>query len=102
MVLYGIKENTQDIDISVSDKYYNYLLDNYNCTFERINEFGEEVYFIDNIINFSRTYYTNEKEYINNLPVQTIDELIKLKMYLNRDKDKIDIERIKKYMGDKE
>ena len=100
MVLYGIKETTSDIDISVTDEYYNYLLNNYNCTFERINEFGEKVYFIDNIINFSRTYYSDNKNYIDDLPVQSIDELIKLKEYLNRDKDKKDIERIKKYKGD--
>ena len=100
MVLYGIKEITSDIDISVTDEYYNYLINNYDCTFERINEFGEKVYFIDNIINFSRSYYTKKKEYINDIPVQNLDELIKLKEYLNRDKDKIDIERIRKYKGD--
>lgn len=100
MVLYGIKETTSDIDISVTDEYYNYLINNYDCTFERINEFGEKVYFIDNIINFSRSYYTKKKEYINDIPVQNLDELIKLKEYLNRDKDKIDIERIRKYKGD--
>lgn len=101
MVLYGIKPTTHDIDISVSNKLYNYLLNNQDCTFERINEFGEKVYFIDDIINFSRTYYSNNKNFINNIPVQTIEELIKLKQYLNRDKDKIDIEKIKKYKGDK-
>ena len=100
MVLYGIKEITNDIDISVTDKYYNYLLNNYDCIFERINEFGEKVYFIDNIINFSRTYYSDNKNYIDYIPVQAIDELIELKKYLNRDKDKIDIEKIMKYKGD--
>ena len=38
MVLLGIKDTTKDIDIAVSDDYYEYLLKNYNCKFERINE----------------------------------------------------------------
>ena len=99
MVLYGIKDTTSDIDIAVSDKYYNYLLNKYRCTFDRINEYNEKVYFIDNIINFARTYYPNNKEYINDIPVQSIEKLLELKQYLNRDKDKIDIEKIKKYKG---
>ena len=99
MVLYGIKDTTSDIDIAVSDKYYNYLLNKYRCTFDRINEYNEKVYFIDNIINFARTYYTNNKEYKNDIPVQSIEKLLELKQYLNRDKDKIDIEKIKKYKG---
>ena len=81
MVLYGIKEKTGDIDISVSADYYDYLLKNYDCTFERINEFGEKVYFIDNVINFGNTYYSDNKNIIENIPVQTIDELNKLKKY---------------------
>ena len=99
MVLYGIKDTTSDIDIAVSDEYYDYLLSNYNCTFERINEYNEKVYFIDNIINFSRTYYNEKKEYISNIPVQSIEKILELKQHLNRDKDKIDIEKIKKYKG---
>ena len=99
MVLYGIKDTTSDIDIAVSDDYYSYLLSNYKCTFERVNEYDEKVYFIDNIINFSRTYYQENKDYINNIPLQSIEKLLELKQYLNRDKDKIDIEKIKKYKG---
>lgn len=35
MVLHGIKEYTRDIDIFVTWDYYKYLLDNYDCIFER-------------------------------------------------------------------
>ena len=94
MVLYGIKDTTSDIDIAVSDDYYDYLINNYKCTFERVNEYNEKVYFIDNIINFSRTYYQENNNYINNIPVQSIEKLLKLKQHLNRYKDKIDIEKI--------
>ena len=97
MVLYGIKDFTSDIDISVTKEYYNKLLREHNCSFERINEYGEKIYFIDNIINFGTAYYTNHINYIDDIPVTDLDELIKLKKFLNRDKDKIDIEKIKKF-----
>ncbi|MBR1413135.1 MAG: hypothetical protein IJ574_00495 [Bacilli bacterium] len=97
MVLYGIKESTKDIDIAVTKEYYQYLLNNYNCTYERTNELGNKVYFIDDIINFGIDYYT-DYEIINNIQVQTIDEIIKLKKELNRPKDIKDIKLIEKKM----
>ena len=60
MVLLGIKESTSDIDISVTKDYYDYLLENYNCTFEKVNEYNNKVYFIDNIINFGFDYYKHK------------------------------------------
>ena len=39
MVFLGIKEKINDIDISVTEDYYEYLLNNYNCTFEKVNEY---------------------------------------------------------------
>ena len=98
MVLLGIKDKTSDIDISVTEKYNDYLLNNYNCTFERINEYNKQAYFIDNIINFSTTYYTDNKVFVDNIPVQAPEEILDLKKKLNREKDKIDIEKIEKYM----
>lgn len=97
MVLYGIKETTSDIDISVTKEYYNKLLKQFNCEFERINEFGEKIYYIDNIINFGNTYYTEDKIYIDSIPVTSIEELIKLKKYLNREKDISELKKIYKF-----
>ena len=95
MVLYGYKKYTTDIDIAVSKKYYNYLLKKYSCVFERINEYGEKIYFIDNIINFGNTYYSSPYEIIDGLRVQTRNDLITLKENLNRKKDIEEINKIK-------
>lgn len=100
MVLLGIKESTGDIDISVTEEFNDYLLNNYNCIFERINEYNTAAYFIDDIINFSTTYYTENKIFIDNIPVQAPEEILSLKKNLNREKDKIDVERIESYMRD--
>lgn len=98
MVLLGIKEKANDIDISVTYEYNDYLLNNYKCEFEKINEYNASVYFINNIINFSTTYYTLNKVFVDGIPVQIPEEILALKKKLNRQKDKKDIERIEKYM----
>ena len=100
MVLLGIKEKTNDIDIAVKKEYMEYLLNNYNCTFEKINTYNEKVYFIDDIINFSTSYYKKNHTLIDNIPVQEIKDIVELKLYLNRDKDKKDIKLIKEFINE--
>lgn len=95
MVLYGFKEWTRDIDITVSKDYYVELLSNYKCSFERVNSEGECIFFIDNMLNFGHSYYHKEHEMIEGIPVQTKENLIALKKMLNREKDKIELEMIK-------
>ena len=102
MVLLGIKDTTKDIDIAVSDDYYEYLLKNYNCKFERINEYGKKVYFIHDIINFSSTYYKNNRLIIEEIPIQTANDILELKLFLKREKDYKDIELIKEYINEQE
>ncbi len=100
MVLLGIKEHTSDIDIAVTPDYYNYLINNYNCIFERINEFNNKCYIIDDVINFGIDYYSENKNIINDIPIQTKGDLIKLKEFLNREKDIIDIKKIKEFYNE--
>ena len=101
MVLLGIKEETSDIDIAVTKDYYNYLLDNYNTIFDRYNVFNNKCYIIDDIINFGVDYFDDERIIINNIPVQVPQQILDLKIYLNRKKDISDIEKIKKYIEEK-
>ncbi|MGM9877697.1 MAG: hypothetical protein ACI33S_03515 [Bacilli bacterium] len=95
MVLYGFKEKTSDIDISVSKDYYNKLFDDFNPTLEKTFKDKCDAYMIDDIINFSTNYYSENYTQIGKYKVQTVKELIELKEKLNRDKDKIDLELIK-------
>ena len=102
MILKDIKNETSDIDIAVTSKYNDILLNNYNCKLEKeIKDNGKlyKSYMIDDIINFS-THYYNEYEYeeIDGYKIQKPEEVLKLKTKLNRDKDQKDIELIKKYL----
>ena len=95
MVLQDVKEYTSDIDIAVSQEYFKYLLSNYECVFERVNEYGMEVYFTYDFINFSTAYYDSEYTLVNGIKVQSIESIIELKSKLNREKDKNDIKLLK-------
>ena len=98
MVLQDIKESTSDIDITVNKETNDYLLEKYDCKFEKtVND--NKIYFIDNIINFS-THYYYEIDFIekDDLKLQTIKSILELKTNLNRDKDKKDIMILKKHL----
>ena len=95
MVLNNIKKETKDIDISVEKDYEKELLKNYKCELEREimdNNKKYKAYMIDDIINFSTHYYGEYKtKKIEGYNVQRIEEILKLKQRLNREKDKKDI-----------
>lgn len=92
LVLQDVKSNTHDIDIAVSEKLFNELLQKYNCRYEKTNPNGTKVYMIDDALNFSTNYYeTIETTKSNGYNIQTLESIKKLKKELNRPKDKYDI-----------
>lgn len=99
LVLQDIKEYTSDIDIAVSLDLYNKILSNFDCCFEK-NVNGYDVWFINNILNFSNHYY-DDCEYINlfDYKLQSLDSILKLKKKLNKEKDKNDINSILSKIG---
>ena len=99
MVLYGFKDDTRDIDISCSERYTNKLLESYDCELEYEYSDGSKAYMIDDIINFGSNYYSNERDYIEGIPVQRVEDIIKLKKKLNREKDLKDLEAIYNHLN---
>ena len=84
-----LKDNTHDIDIAVSDDLYEYLLSHYKCDFElRID--GYDIWFIDNIINFSRHFYGEVEYFINEdgYRVQTEESATKIRKMMYTMKNK--------------
>lgn len=98
LVLRGIKDEAKDIDITVSPKLKEYLLQNYDCKLKSNQDI--EVYNIDNTIDFS-TYNYGKINYdlIDNLKVQNLNEIIAFKKKLNRSKDIEDIRLINNYLN---
>lgn len=103
LVLHGVKEETKDIDISVTEDYYKYLEKNYECELERYDDKNDvNIYYIDDIINFSTNYYSDSEDdfvIINGVKVQSIPAIIKLKETLNREKDIKDLKLIDKFLN---
>ena len=99
MVAHGIKDTTRDIDISVSKKLYDELLNNYNCNLEWHDDKNNvDIYYIDDVINFSTNFYNKETEIIDGIRFQTLDSIINMKKEFNRVKDIEDIKKINAYL----
>lgn len=88
LVLQNFSNQTHDIDIWVSKDYYEHLLSNFNCKFDRINEFGNKAFMIDDVINFGFDFCPNNYVYINGYKVASLRDCYNVKKFLNRDKDK--------------
>lgn len=88
LVLQNSSNQTHDIDIWVSKDYYEHLLSNFNCEFDRINEFENKAFMIDDVINFSFDFCTKNYVYINGYKVASLRDCYNVKKLLNRDKDK--------------
>ena len=95
LVLLGIEPLAHDIDISCESDYLEYLLNNYECEFERTNEFGENAYMIDNIINFGVSFKPRKIEIVEGIKCASLKDTLELKKFLNREKDKKIIEKLK-------
>lgn len=100
MVLQGIKEQTSDIDITVDKEYYNYLSDKFKCTIEKVVE-GEEILYIDDVINFATNLADSEWELCEGYKIQTAQSIKALKQKLGREKDKKDIALIDEFLSKK-
>ena len=98
MVLYGLKEYTEKLEISIAKDYYLKLLEKTNCQFEKINEFGDLLWSIDDTIHFTPTSYRKEKTYIEGIP--TIPQEIILQSFTpfsadTNQRNQIDLRRSK-------
>ena len=99
LVLLEQEKAAKDIDIWCYNDYYDYLLSNYDCKFERTNEFGEKAYLIDNIINFGVSFKPKNVEIIEGIQCSSLRDVLELKKFLNRDKDKYIISKLEKYLN---
>ena len=88
LVLQNFSNQTHDIDIWVSKDYYEHLLSNFICEFDRINEFENKAFMIDDVINFSFDFCPKNYVYINGYKVASLRDCYNVKKFLNRDKDK--------------
>lgn len=101
LVLLGIKDKAGDIDLAVSKDLYNQLLNDYECQCSSkyvIDGQVFNVYSFDNF-DFGLNYFDRDNiEFVDGIPVQNIEAILKFKQGLSREKDLKDIKLIEEYM----
>ena len=97
LVLRGIKEEANDLDLCISAELFNQIKDKFNLTDERKNECG--FYKINDnleiVVDKKEDFKMEIGEKYNLENLQTI---LDFKIKRNKPKDKDDIENIKKYL----
>ena len=97
MVLYGIREQTHDIDMGCTPKMADILeSEGYSYT---LSESGNRKFKIGENIEVFENWIRDTIDVVDNVPVISIKGLIEMKQEIGRDKDKKDIELIKKYLS---
>ena len=100
MVLYGIREQTSDIDIGCTTSMAN-RLEQAGYSY-KITESGNRWFKFDNTIEVFENWLNDTVTVVDGIPVITVQGLIEMKQELGRRKDLEDIKLIQDYYGTEE
>lgn len=96
LLLYGIKEETEDIDIKLLPDYFDELNEIFN--FKKSPKY-DYLYELGDDIELARLPFSKEDVYIvENHPVESLKKQLEWMEKNKREKDKEKIEKIKKYL----
>lgn len=98
MVIYGLRDNTGDIDLGCSSKMADSLEKTYSVS---LCSDGSRRIVIDKDIEIFENWIFDKVNIVSNVPVISLKGLRKLKENLNRDKDIKDIQLIDEYLHTK-
>ena len=99
MVIYGIREQTHDIDMGCMSKMADQLeADGYPFS---LTESGNRTFKIGENIEVFENWIKDTINVVDDVPVISIKGLVLMKQEIGRDKDKKDIALIKEYLGTK-
>ena len=97
MLLYGLREVANDLDLCVSNELFEQLKEKYNLHESDKNEYG--FYHISQNIEIVPNSKENFKmEYKNGYPVESLKTVLAFKEKRNAPKDQKNIENIRKYL----
>lgn len=96
LVLQDVIENTEDIDISCSKKYYNTI----NWKIKK-GAFGTNIKYQDVFEIGNNLYYPNDTITINGISCLNLQKCLEIKESLNREKDKKIIQELKEILHNK-
>jgi len=100
MLILGLRDKTSDIDIKVTLDYFEELQSRF--TFKKSPKY-DYLYELSDEVEVAVQDFTKESiEYVDGYPINKIENELAWKIKNNREKDKPDIERIKKYLRRRE
>jgi hypothetical protein len=95
LVLYGVRQETADIDIGCTPKLFEMLL---QSGFEVMQEKSYKGITIDGCIEIFENWMPEKRAFVYGIPVADILDIRKYKEQLGRDKDLRDIELIDRFL----
>ncbi|WP_035289361.1 hypothetical protein [Clostridium sp. KNHs214] len=96
LVIHGIKEETNDIDLGVTTNLIEHFL-NKGCKYS-LAEDNSRIVTVNDHIELLENWFVDEIEFIDGLPVGTLESIKKQKAELGREKDSRDIKIIDEYI----
>lgn len=97
LVIHGLREQTNDLDIDITAKGLEILRKNFNI--ELINEEKKQYKVTDKIECFLVDKLESDIVYIDNYPCESLISIYNFKKRINREKDQADILAIEKYLN---
>ena len=99
MLMHGLKETTNDIDIKVLSSYFEELKERFTFNkspkFDYLYELGDEIELA------VQDFKDEDVEFVDGYPVELLEIELQWKIDHKRDKDKEAIEKIKAYLASK-
>lgn len=96
LVIHGIKDSTTDIDLGCTTKLWEYFLQR-GYTY-RVEEDNSKIMLINDSVEIIKDWFVDEIEYINGLPIGSLESIKKQKAKLGREKDIRDIKLIDEFI----
>lgn len=97
LVMHGIRENTNDLDIDITKKGFEIIKKYFSPTL--VDENKKLYKITENIECFLDNNFETDIEFIDGYPCQSLISVYRLKKKLNRQKDQSDIIAIKKVLN---
>lgn len=100
LVMYGIKENTNDLDLLISHDLFNKIKNIYNLK-SRFSKFPD-LYELDSLTEVRvEEFDKNDVTYVDGYPVWSLEKQLEWKKNNHREKDLVDIKLIEEYLETK-
>lgn len=99
LLLHGLKETTNDIDIQILPDYFKILKTRFK--FKKSNKYPNLYELNDYIEVCLRDFSSKDIDIVDGYPVETLEKELEWKITNNREKDKEDIIKISEYIKHK-